>query len=183
MAGTYSLRHGRSVRHQKLWAELIASCWLATMCLLSVLSLSMHSVHLQSVQTNSLSPVVQSGDALVIRRANLLQVSPHDLVSFYTSAQPVQPLVGQVVLLDRSTGSLQVRVSNNQSMTVPAARLIGKADARVAGLGWLLDFWRSIPGLITLVYLPTLVIVGCEFERLGQTYSVPAYRLRRLAIQ
>jgi signal peptidase len=126
-----------------------------------------------SVQSGSMAPHIQTGDALLVRPVAEDDLRVGDVVSFY---QPD----GAAIVTHRVTGVEGAVITKGDANPAPDGELdpsllIGRAERQAGGVGHLLDFARSPAGLAVLVYLPALWVVAGETRRLMDFFR-PAYR-------
>lgn len=158
--------------------------WLATaaafvLVLVSVTGLTLwqsRDLQVYSVQTGSMKPSLQPGDAVMVRRVSPDTLVPGDIVSFRSPADPGITITHRVVGLDPDDGKVITKGDGNRSADVPVAvaDIAGRVERRFANAGYLIDGMRSTAGLALGVYLPAVVLTAGELRRLVR-YFRPAY--------
>lgn len=139
----------------------------------------MQTVQVMSVQSGSMSPAINKGDAVVLRPVDRRDLKVGDVVSYRSPANQAVIITHRVVAVESNWGLLVTKGDNTERADKPvaAAEVIGRVDARIAYAGFALDFLRSPAGLIAAVYIPAGTIVLLELRRLASYYGKPTYRL------
>lgn len=157
------------------WQRLrVAAAILLLMCAIAgALEWRAQGLRMLSVQTGSMSPLVQAGDALMVRPVDPQSLRPGDVVSFYSPD-------GSAIVTHRvieSGGSIITQGDANPAPdgALDPALLIGRAERHLVGVGTVIELARSPVGLLVLVYLPALYVVCGETRRLVQFFR-PPYR-------
>lgn len=156
----------------------LATLLLLTVGVGSIILWRVQSVQLMTVQSASMAPAIQRGDAVILRPITG-KINPGDVVSYRSPADQRVIITHRVVRVE-NTWKLIVTKGDNTSRTdnpVPMSALIGRVDARIAHAGYLVDFLRTPAGLIATVYAPAVFIILSELRRLTSRYRRPTYRL------
>ncbi len=136
-------------------------------------------VRVLSVQTSSMVPVLQPGDAVVVRPVDTSKLAPGDIVSFYSLTDTTVIVTHRVVATDRDrmVGSITTRGDSNTADDPPLDRslLIGRVERQMPNAGYVIDFIHSWTGLVVGVYIPAFILCAVELRRLLAFYQ-PAYR-------
>ncbi len=130
-----------------------------------------------SVQTDSMAPLIRPGDFAISTRVNPVDLQAGDIVS-YRSSQPGHTVVDHRVYRVFPTQGTLVTKGDNLNYPDPAisyGQVTGKTVTVVPYLGGVLDFIRSPAGLILTVYLPVLLITAYEFSRLAVHFTYRSY--------
>ena len=132
-----------------------------------------------SVQSGSMAPLIQTGDAVAVRPASAEELRPGDVISFYDQT-------GSAVVTHRIIATEGGIVTQGDANPTPdgvldTALLIGRVERRLARAGLVLDFARSLPGLLLLVYIPALYVICGETRRLIEFFR-PTYRHPALSL-
>lgn len=126
----------------------------------------------QIVLTDSMYPVIQSGDLIICHTAEPEEVQVGDVISFFDPAGNgttiVTHRVREITELDGQT-AWRTKGDNNNSddlMLVKAEKLVAVYQGtRIPGFGNVALFMQTTPGLILCVVLPLLLLVGYDMIR------------------
>ena len=145
---------------------------------MSVAVLKSEHIRLLAVQTGSMTPVLRTGDAILVRPLQAGRLHVGQVVS-YTSPQNAKTITHRIVAIDRAHGQVTTRGDALGKPDTPIAlsAVGGTVVVVLPQLGKLLDFARRPVGLALLVYLPALVIVVNEIKGLGRHFGGTYYRL------
>lgn len=155
---------------------------LAVLSSLSVLWLwQSRELQILSVQTGSMAPLLQAGDAVVVRRTDPSKLRVGHLVSLPHPDGSGRLLVHRIVQLDTETGALVTQGDANAAADKPTNRAVvkGAVQYRLLNVGYVVDGLRSWPGLVVAVYIPMALILAKELIRVGRYYTRPTYSLLR----
>lgn len=137
-----------------------------------------HSQHytLLSVQTGSMAPVLEPGDAVLLHRVDPETLRLGDVITYRTENGKDVTITHRMIEV-APDGWITTQGDENAVADAPIdpSRVIGRAEQRYPNAGFALDFMRSKPGLIVLVYAPATVLIALEMRRLS-AYFQPAYR-------
>ena len=123
------------------------------------------------VLTDSMYPIIESGDLIICNTAEADEIKVDDVISFYdpmgSGTSVVTHRVMEVIVDD---GKIQFRTkgdNNNAEDTalVPAENLIGIYRSRIPKVGHVAMFMQTTPGLIVCCVLPILLLVGYDVLR------------------
>jgi len=123
------------------------------------------------VLTDSMFPVIESGDLIICRTAEPEDIAVGDVISFFDPAGSGSSIVThRVVEVTQEDGSLAWKTkgdANNveDSALVPAQKLVGVYRSRIAGVGNIAMFMQTTQGLILCVVCPILLLVGYDIIR------------------
>jgi signal peptidase I len=161
-----------------IWAKtvvttiaVIAGLWLAVQ----------HIFHLQllDVQTGSMVPVFSPGDALILQKQLPDQLKVGQIVSYHSARNPRELVTHRVVAITADGFQTKGDQLSRADPPVRSSLFSGKVIAILPSLGRVLAWFRSLPGLISCVYAPAIMIAAYELRRLEQHYrSLEPYRLR-----
>lgn len=147
-------------------------------CILIVKSLSSDEVPSVAstlplvVLTDSMSPVIESGDLIICRAGVPENIQAGDVIAFFDPAGKDSSIVThRVVEVTEQDGEIAWRTKGDNNNTedrllVPADQLVAVySGIRLAGVGKAVLFMQTIPGLIVSVVLPVLILVGYDMIR------------------
>jgi signal peptidase len=162
-----------------LWLQVSGAC-IAAVAVLWLGAQALFHVRLLSVQTGSMRPTFASGDALVMRAGGRQALRIGAIVSYHSSRNPNELVTHRVVAVSSGADSFQTKgdALNTADPTVRSSLLAGRVVTILPGVGRLLNWLRSWPGLVSCVYIPVAALGAQELYRLEQNLSRP--RLYRL---
>ena len=123
------------------------------------------------VLTDSMHPVIESGDLIICNTAQVEEIQVDDIISFYDPMGNGTSVVTHRVLeVVNEGGELSFRTkgdNNNAEDTalVPGDNLIGIYKSRIPKVGHVAMFMQTTPGLIVCCILPILLLVGYDILR------------------
>ncbi len=132
-----------------------------------------------TVQTNSMKPVYQTGDAIIAWRIDPANLQIGDVVSYRSLRDPRVVVSHRIVAIDskRSRFVTKGDALNASDPAISGQAMIGRVTAVAPGLGRLLTWLRSPLGVAIVVYVPGLIILSVQTRRLIRIFSRPAYQL------
>ena len=123
------------------------------------------------VLTDSMHPVIKSGDLIICKTAEAEDVVVGDVISFYdpmgSGTSVVTHRVMEVVTEDGKI-SFRTKGDNNNAedtVLVPDKNLIGIYKSRIPLVGHVAMFMQTTPGLIVCCVCPVLILVGFDLIR------------------
>lgn len=124
------------------------------------------------VLTDSMYPVIESGDLIICRNTDPEQVEQGDVISFFDPAGNGTTVVThRVIEVTEKDGQLAWRTKGDNNNTedrllVTADKLVAVYEGtRLAGFGNVALFMQTTPGLIVCVVLPLCLLVGYDMIR------------------
>ena len=122
------------------------------------------------VLTDSMYPVIESGDLIICHTEDPENVQVGDVISFFDPAGNGTSIVTHRVLEVIEDGGLKYRtqgVNNNTEdrVLVPEENLVGVYQSRIGGAGHIAMFMQSTTGLIICVVLPIILLVTYDVVR------------------
>lgn len=135
-----------------------------------------------SVQTGSMKPVLKPGDAVLVKKMPAREYNPGDVITFINPANRTQTITHRIV--ERTDGIkrsiFMTKGDANRAADSPISEnlIVGKQVARLPYMGYAMDFIRTIPGLLVIIWLPALWLIIAETKRLSDYYrSLKPYKL------
>ena len=123
------------------------------------------------VLTDSMHPVIKSGDLIICKTAEAEDIVVGDVISFYdpmgSGTSVVTHRVMEVVTEDGKI-SFRTKGDNNNAedtVLVPDKNLIGIYKSRIPLVGHVAMFMQTTPGLIVCCVCPVLILVGFDLIR------------------
>lgn len=123
------------------------------------------------VLTDSMYPVIESGDLIICHTLDPEEVKEEDVISFFDPAGNGTSIVTHRVLeIVEENGSLSYRTKGDFNNTedkdlVPADSLVGVYQNRIPGAGNVALFMQTTTGLIVCVVMPIILLVGYDVIR------------------
>ena len=124
------------------------------------------------VLTDSMYPVIESGDLIICQTTDAETIEVGDVISFFDPAGNGTTIVThRVIEVLEKDGELAWRTKgdNNNAedrLTVSASKLVAVYEGfRIPGFGNVALFMQTAPGLIVCVVLPILLLVGYDMIR------------------
>ena len=124
------------------------------------------------VLTDSMYPVIESGDLIICHTAEPEEIAVGDVIAFFDPAGNGTSIVThRVIEVTEKNGELAWRTKGDNNNTedrlsVPAGKLVAVYEGtRLAGFGNVALFMQTTPGLIVCVVCPILLLVGYDMIR------------------
>ena len=123
------------------------------------------------VLTDSMYPVIESGDLIICQTAEADEIKVGDVISFYDPMGNGTSVVTHRVLEIKTDGgeiTFRTKGDNNNTedqVPVKAEDLIGIYQSRIPKVGHVAMFMQTTPGLIVCVVLPIVLLVGYDMLR------------------
>ncbi|OFW55920.1 MAG: signal peptidase I [Actinobacteria bacterium RBG_19FT_COMBO_54_7] len=118
---------------------------------------------LKIVEGDSMKPTIQSNDAVLVTSVNKDQLKEGDIVVFKDPEDPEQSIVHRVIGLEETRGSRYAITKGDGNeirdpFMIPLADVWGKVSVRLPYAGLFLNYLRSMPGFLTCVVCPFLLV-------------------------
>ena len=122
------------------------------------------------VLTDSMDPVIKSGDLIFAKSIDPAEVAVGDIITFFDPAGSGTSTVTHRVVEVVNEDGLYFRTKGDANNTedrslVPAENLIGVYRARLPGMGQVAMFLQTTPGLLLCVVLPLGALVAVDLIR------------------
>jgi signal peptidase len=123
------------------------------------------------VLTDSMYPVIESGDLIICNTADADEIRVNDVISFYDPmGNGTSVVTHRVMEIVNEDGEISFRTKgdNNNAedqVLVPAQSLIGIYQTRIPKVGHVAMFMQTTTGLIVCVVLPIVLLVGYDVLR------------------
>ena len=124
------------------------------------------------VLTDSMYPVIQSGDLIICSTGEPEEIEVGDVIAFFDPAGNGTTIVSHRVLeVTQLDGKIAWRTKGDNNNTedrllVPEEKLVAVYEGtRLPGFGNVALFMQTTPGLIVCVVLPILLLVGYDMVR------------------
>ena len=126
------------------------------------------------VLTDSMYPVIQSGDLIICHTAEAGDIEAGDVIVFFDPMGNGTTVVTHRVLeIVEEDGQISYRTKgdNNNAedqVAVPGKSLLGTYEKRIPGAGNIAMFMQTTPGLILCCVCPIILLVGYDMLRRRQ---------------
>ena len=124
------------------------------------------------VLTDSMYPVIESGDLIICNTASAEEIAVDDVISFFDPAGNGQSVVThrvvEIVIEEDGTLAFRTRGDNNNTEDkdlAPAENLVGVYRSRIPNAGNVAMFMQSTTGLVVCVVLPIVLLVAYDVIR------------------
>ena len=124
------------------------------------------------VMTDSMVPTVNSGDLVIDKVVtDPAEVKVGDIISFFDPASKSQSIVThRVVEVTKDVDGIAFRTKGDGNNSadddvVPGKNVVGIYVGKISGMGHVVMFMQSTPGLIVCVALPILLLIGYDALR------------------
>ncbi|HSX33461.1 MAG TPA: signal peptidase I [Candidatus Saccharimonadales bacterium] len=138
---------------------------------LSAVWLHAHGGQLLSVQTGSMTPIIDKGDMVVVTRVPARQLAVGDVVTYASPTNPHKTITHRIIRITSQQITTKGDANAVADPTFNASSVIGRVRAHVRYAGRALDFARRPVGLLILIYVPALSILFSEMRRLSAAYK------------
>jgi signal peptidase len=124
------------------------------------------------VQSGSMAPTINTGDLIFVKPVS--QYQKGDIITFIDNdTKKVTHRIYEV-----KTSNLQINfVTKGDANTVAdsnlvdSSHIIGKVFLNLPYLGYLITFSKTLPGIVTLIIIPSTIIVYDEFRKIFSRLS------------
>ena len=177
MNGSSGLRNPLTSASPK---RLVHLAGLALLCVGVVVSLVVAfpqvvgASHSYVVMSGSMSPTIHAGDVVVVRDAAPASIEKGDVITFHSGEDADSVLTThRVVDVDRSDGrpAFQTRGDANENPdpgSVPGDQVVGRVWFHMPYVGHLVLFAQSRLGVVSLVVVPSVLLVVSEAYSLAR---------------
>lgn len=123
------------------------------------------------VLTDSMYPVIESGDLIICHTVEGNVIQNNDIIAFFDPAGNGSSIVThRVIEVINQDGDVLFRTRGDNNNTedkvfVPEENLVGIYQSRIPGAGHIAMFMQSTNGLLLCVVLPIVLIVGYDMLR------------------
>ena len=140
--------------------------------------------HLAAVETGSMVPTFQIGDAVISKKVTAAQVSAGDIISYVNPKSPSQMISHRVVSVDTKAAILVTKGDHlrQADTAIGNGAVRGKVIAVVPKLGYVINTVRNIYSLSIICSL-LLLLAGYEIYHFGQQRYRHVYRLSAYKIE
>jgi signal peptidase I len=137
-----------------------------------ILYARMAGYELLSVQSDSMKPIMRTGDAVLLSKSDT-DLTPGDVVSYASAENPRVVITHRVIGVDNKRGIISTKGDDTPlvDQPVPAWNVMGTVTHVIPALGFALNILKHPLGLLAVIYLPAATIVIAEIRRLSLYYA------------
>jgi len=123
------------------------------------------------VLTDSMYPVIKSGDLIILNKINAKDVKVGDIITYFDpTGTTTTTVTHRVIELTKINKEIAFRTKGDANNTddktiVPNDKLVGIYKMRIAQLGNIAMFMSTTKGLIICVVVPLILIIGYDIFR------------------
>ena len=141
---------------------------------LVVWSMYRYDIRLLGVQSQSMAPVLNIGDAVIIRPTIFETLRTGDIVTYRLQPGAAE-ITHRIAIINAQTKRFvaQGDANTDPDGELSAAMVSGKVIAVAPHLGQVITLMRTPAGLIGLVYLPATALIVWEVRRLQVAWRRP----------
>jgi signal peptidase len=121
------------------------------------------------VQSGSMSPVIKTGDLIFVKPISHYQKG--DIITFVDSDTKKVTHRIYEIKNDQSIITKGDANSVTDNNTINSHQIIGKVFLNLPYLGYLITFSKTLPGIITLIIIPSTIIIYDEFRKIFKHLS------------
>lgn len=149
------------------WLLTIVLIVLAIFFLLSQLNLP-GNYKIFLVQSGSMSPALKTGDVVIVKPVSKYQ--PNDIITF--NSHQNFTVTHRIIKVDNQNfitkGDANPVTDQNQ---ISESQILGKVIFTIPKIGYFIMFVKSLPGLITLIIIPSTLIIYQEFLDIKKNFK------------
>ncbi|HSH55597.1 MAG TPA: signal peptidase I [Candidatus Limnocylindrales bacterium] len=162
------------------FSKVLLVALIAVMLLIAGLLLVLRSGQREvySVQSTSMAPTINRGDAVVLSRS-FSNLKRGDIITYRSSDTPQVFITHRIISVDRERNQVTAQGDGSAYADRPIAssQVVGQVTQTLPFFGYVLDAFRHPLGLVLGLYIPAAIIVADEFRRLARYYATRHYVL------
>lgn len=138
--------------------------------LVIVSSLNLGGLSMFVVRSGSMSPAIPTGSAVMVTKQE--SYAKGEVVTFRTSGD-IENVTHRIESVDTSGYQKVYTVKGDandavDSEPVNEEQIVGRVTLTIPLLGYLIAFGRTLPGLIMLIIIPSILIMALEIRTIAQ---------------
>lgn len=153
--------------------------WLATLCLVSIILLSVTILvaphfgwRFDAVYSGSMEPAVHVGGMVVVRQVDSSTIREGDVITFVSSVKADSFVTHRVVGVTNDEGTLMFRTKGDANDApdenlVRAGDVVGKVRLSIPYAGYVAEFLQTPLGFGIVIGIPALVIILIEMRNIS----------------
>lgn len=151
----------------KIWTvlEWIAGTMLVLFLIITGISLLpiKNNIELLSIQSGSMEPTMKVGSFAISKPMEKYEAN--DIIAFQPGIRDETIVTHRIVEIDYVEGKVVTKGDANEESdieTITPAKINGKVIFWIPYLGYIVNFSKTLPGLIIIIIIPSLIIIGDE---------------------
>ena len=123
------------------------------------------------VQSGSMSPTIKTGDLIMVKPDISYKLG--DIITFNNTKN--QKITHRIVNIKIENDVQKIFTKGDANKVwddgyVNQSQVIGKVNYQIPYLGKLVFFSKTLPGLIVLILIPTILIIIGEFKKIAKSF-------------
>ncbi len=122
-----------------------------------------NNIELLSIQSGSMEPKIKVGSLAISKPMG--KYEKDDIIAFQPDIQDETIITHRIVEIDYMTGKVVTKGDANEEIdkeTITPAKIKGKVIFWIPYFGYVVNFSKTLPGLIVIIIIPALIIIGDE---------------------
>lgn len=131
-----------------------------------------------TVLSGSMAPTIYAGDIIIVQPlAPGAEIHRGDIITFRSQEDSqmliTHRVVGMVLINGQAAAYATKGDANDSADLTPLApdRIMGRYSWRLPFLGYIAQFLRTKLGVITIIVIPSLLLIGSEFRKMWRVLS------------
>ena len=150
-----------------------------------------NNMQLLSVQSGSMTPAIKKGDLVAVNSVSNHDLAVGDVITFMSPKDKEVLITHRIVDIPTDDEVVITRgdANRNEDEPVPLRSIVGRVERSVPQAGRALDFIKQPIGLLTIIYVPAIIITVSELRRLAayyrakQPYQHPLIKFERRPVE
>ena len=123
------------------------------------------------VQSGSMSPTIKTGDLIMVKPDVSYKLG--DIITFNNTKN--QKITHRIVNIKNENDIQKIFTKGDANKVwddgyVDQSQVVGKVNYQIPYLGKLVFFSKTLPGLIVLIFIPTILIIIGEFKKIAKSF-------------
>jgi len=122
-----------------------------------------NNIELLTIQSGSMEPKIKVGSLAISKPMG--KYEKDDIISFQPDIQDETIVTHRIIEIDYMTGKVVTKGDANEDIdieTITPAKINGKVIFWIPYLGYVINFSKTLLGLIILIIIPALIIISDE---------------------
>lgn len=127
--------------------------------------------NLYVVRSGSMKPALSPGDMILTKKTTSYNID--DIITFDSPAafDGTDPVTHRIVDKEEVSGEIEYTTKGDvnrspDSDTITRDKILGKYQLKVPYIGYLLNFAKTLPGLIILIIIPAGIVIFDEIKKI-----------------
>ena len=159
---------------------LILDIIIVLVLLIATLAVRLPGGHIYSVQSASMSPVLDVGDAVIVSNTSIDSLKTGEIISYRRPSEPSVIVSHRIESVDTKNQRIITAgdANSHKDPAIPYSAVVGRVVVILPGFGNFINSIRHPFSLAVLVYLPALILAYAEVERASRHLNRPRYQLQ-----